>query len=336
MGAPRSNRDRPTLSKVAQEVGVSPALASLALNGRPGPSDVKRAVILAAADRLGYRPDPLARELRTGTSSIVGFLVRNIANPFFNDVLAGMQEAAFEQDVTVVTMDSEYSEDRERRHIRTLLERRVGALAIAPVGRGAALQEWQRDQPDRRTVLVNSSMNTADRAPRVEPNPIEAVDLAMEHLVGGGHRRIAFLTAPEGLRSDWDRLDAYRTFCTRTGIPSLILEADLQGADVSRRIRTLLDQPDRPTAVVTNSDHAAHFVYLGVREAGARVGRDLSVVGHDDLPTSALLDPPLTTIAVDRRAIGRETFRRLSGQAEGDLMMPVSLVIRGSTPPVGG
>lgn len=331
MGGRAADGSRPTLDTVARAAGVSRSLVSFALNGRPGVSAEKRAAIIAIADELGYLPDPLARELRTGRSQMFGFIVRNIANPFFNDVLAGMQEAAFEKDITVVAMDSEYSEDKERRHIRTLAARRAGALAIAPVGAAGAIGEWLTARPDGRTVLVNSSMRVADGVPRVAPDSVAAVTSAVEHLVALGHRDIAFLTAPAALMSDTDRLEIYLAVCAGTGLTPRPVQMDLQGEAIATGTRSLLAGLQAPTAIITNSDHAAHFVYRAARDAGVRIGDGLSVVGHDDLSTSALLDPPLTTVRLDRRALGRATFERLSGDATGDLAMPVQLIARRST-----
>lgn len=331
MGTEPPRGPRATLATVARAAGVSRTLVSFALNDRPGVSDEKRAAILRIADELGYRPDPLARELRTGHSQMYGFIVRNIANPFFNDVLAGMQEAAFEEDITVVAMDSEYSEDRERRHIRSLAGRRVSALAIAPVGAAAAIDEWLSLRPAARTVLVNSSMRVADGVPRVSPDSTTAVTSAHDHLRILGHREIAFLTAPLALMSDEDRLDTYLALCDTHGLPPRPVHAELQADSIVAATVALLRGPHAPTAVITNSDHAAHAVYRGVRDLGLRVGKDVSVVGHDDLDTSALLDPPLTTLRVDRRALGRAALARLSGAVVGDLAAPVQLIVRSST-----
>ena len=146
----------PTQRTVADAAAVSPALVSFALNGRPGVSDGKRTEIIRLARELGYQPDPLARELRTGKTTMFGLIIRNVANPFFIDLLASMQEAAFEENTTIIAMDSRYSEERERIHIRRLASRRISSLAIAPVGAAKSVLQWSALRPDARTVLVNS------------------------------------------------------------------------------------------------------------------------------------------------------------------------------------
>jgi DNA-binding LacI/PurR family transcriptional regulator len=324
----------PTLQTVADAAGVSTALVSFALNGRPGVSEAKRTMILRVADELGYQVNPAARELRTGRIELMGLVVRNIANPFFNDVLAGMQHAAFEAEVTVVAMDSDYSGERERVHVQRLAARRVSGLAVAPVGAGGVVEQWRRLAPGGRLVLLNTCSSIAGGAPTVSPDAHAAVTGAFEHLWELGHRRIGFLTAPPELMADRDRFSRYEDLCAERSVPSLPLFADLHTSAIERRVAAALEGPEPVTAIITNSDFAAHRVYLTARRLGLTVGRDLSVVGHDDLESSVLLDPPLTTVAVDRRRIGGEIFRRLNGDADDDFRAPVRLVERSSTGPV--
>ncbi|WP_091529909.1 LacI family DNA-binding transcriptional regulator [Microlunatus soli] len=325
--------DRPTLQTIAGAAGVSTSLVSLALNGKSGVSAARRDEIRQLAEDLGYQPDPVARELRTGSVSMIGLLVRNVSNPFFNDLLAGMQQAAFEQGVTIVAMDSEYSEDRERRHIRHLAARRVDRLAIAPIGRAASLEEWQRLRPDARTVLINAGPQMYPDLPHVAPDAQQAVGLAFDHLWQLGHRSIGFLSAPISLMSDEDRYQHYLSLCDRRRIEPRPIFSDLQGEAIRNRIVTELQEPDPPTAVITNSDWSAHYVYLAVRDLGLRIGVDLSVVGHDDLDTSQLLEPALSTLAVDRRELGRQIFARLGAADDSAFAGPVWLIARASSGP---
>ncbi|HEY9293764.1 MAG TPA: LacI family DNA-binding transcriptional regulator, partial [Microlunatus sp.] len=311
MPAANGSLGRATLQTVAEAAGVSPSLVSLALNGKPGVAAARREEILRIAAELGYQADPLARELRTGKTTMFGLIVRNVANPFFNDLLSGMQQAAFEEDATIVAMDSEYSEDRERRHIRHLAARRVGGLAVAPIGRAASLEEWHRLRPAARTVLINSSPDMHPDLAHVAPDAIGAVGVAFQHLWELGHRAIGFLSAPVSLMSDRDRYEHYLRLCADHGLEPRPIFTDLLGDAIRSRIITELEEPSPPTAVITNSDWSAHYVYLAARAVDVIIGRQLSVVGHDDLDTSQLLHPALTTVAVDRRELGRQIFRRL-------------------------
>jgi LacI family transcriptional regulator len=324
----------PSIKDVARAAGVSPTLASFALNGREGVGEKTRQRILAVAAELGYRGNPYARALRTGSSNSFGLLIRNLGNPIFLDVIAGAQEAAIESETTVLVADSDYSFDRERQHIERFAANRVDGLAIAPVGPGESVELWHALRPGAPTVVLYATAEGVDNVIRVGPDARRAVRLAVEHLVEYGHRDIAFLTAPPELMADHDRLAELKVVCAELGITPRPVATPLNITAVIERTTELLSGPDAPTAVITNSDYTAHGVYLAARECGLVIGRDLCVVGHDDLPTAGLLDPPLTTITMDGRALGRALVARLRQSDQTDHAESVGLVVRRSTGPV--
>ncbi|MDQ0736424.1 LacI family DNA-binding transcriptional regulator [Arthrobacter agilis] len=329
----RNRKPRVTLKMVASAAGVSPTLASFALNDKAGVSARNRAEILRIAGELGYQPDPLARELRTGKAQMFGFIVRNFANPFFNDVLTGMQEAAVQDDITIIAMDSHYSQDREVSHIRKLSSRRITNLAIAPVGAAESVLPWSESTAQSRLVLVNSSIESAANVAHVSPDAVSAVTQAFEHLREFGHERIAFLSAPPGIMSDADRYFAYEELCRTHGVVPRAIFTPLEAGGIAHNIEQALSRPEPPTAIITNSDFSAQYVYVVARKLGLVLGRDLSLVGHDDLDTSRLFDPPMTTLRVDRRQLGREIYARLTGTTTADHREPVQLIVRATTGP---
>ncbi len=315
---------------------MSTALASFALNDQKGVSAASRARILEAAEKLGYRADPVARALRTGDGNAYGVMIRNMANPFFLDVLRGAQEAATRQGATILAVDSEYSVEREREHIDLLVAQRVRGLAIAPVGSGEGVARWLELCPGRSTVVINALRPTNARVTRVSPDNERAVTLAVDHLVELGHRRISFLTAPAGLVADDDRKRCFLRRCMERGVEPDLVETHLSLERVHSAVTARLRSTQPPTAIITNSDFTAHAVYRAARDCGVLVGKDLSVVGHDDLPSSQLLDPPLTTLRLDRLSIGKAVFARLADpEGLGDHVEPVELIQRRSTGRVG-
>lgn len=327
------NNVTPTLRSVAEKIGVSPSLVSLALNDRPGVSAARRSEIIRLATELGYAPNPAARALRTGGSTVYGLIVRNFENPLFSDFLSGMQSAASETNQMIVSLDSAYSTSRELLYIRNLAARRVEGLAIAPVGDAASVSEWRRLMPGATTVLINSDGLPYPGAVHVSPDGAKAVTLAFQLLISQGHRDIAFLCAPEGLMADSVRLETYLTLCLEHGLRPRPFRSELDFESLVTTTRQLLSSGDSPTAMIANSDYACHAIYAACRSVGVEVGRGLSVVGHDDLATSSLLDPPLTTLRMDRRKLGREVFARLLGSVAGDHFEPITLIERRSTAP---
>lgn len=325
-------RSRVGIRDVARAAGVSVALVSLALNDKPGVSAETRTQILGVAEKLGYRANQAARALRLGRSDSYGLIVRNLQNPFFLDVISGLQQAAHAQEASILVMDADYSPEREAAYVTQLAARQVAGLAIAPTGPGESVATWRRLCPDKPTVVLNAVCPGIDGVIRVAPDNAAAVTAAVEHLAGLGHRRIAFLTAPASVVADHDRLATYLEACTRLGLAALPVETPLALEAIRRTTVELLSQAAGPTAMITNSDFTVHAVYAAARSLGLRIGRDLSVVGHDDLPTSPLLDPPLTTVRLNRRALGRAIFERLAAEEPlADHIEPVELVVRAST-----
>lgn len=319
---------------VARMAGVSVATASLALNGQPGVADETRRRTLAAAEQLGYRANPQAQALRRGRTTTYGFVVRNFANPFFLEVLSGAQQVAAESGATLVVLDSRYSLERERRHVQEMAVQRVAGLAIAPVGSGESIRLWQELRPEAPVVALNGSADGITGISRVSPDSTAAVELPMRRLAELGHTSVAFLSAPPALMADPDRLRHFRRLARQLGLRPRVMYSLLTIADVQRAAVTLLSSRDAPTAIITNSDYTAHAVYKAARELSLPVGPGISVIGHDDLPTSELLDPPLATIRMDQRAMGRALMMRLLEPGPpDDYIAGVELIQRASLQP---
>jgi LacI family transcriptional regulator len=324
-GRPAGIRD------VARAAGVSVATASLAINRRPGVAEETRRRIVAAAEQLGYRANPQAQALRRGRTTTYGFVVRNFANPFFLEVLSGAQQVAADAGATVLVLDARYSLDREQRHVRELAGQRVEGLAIAPVGTGESIRVWQELRPGAPVVALNASAEPITGISRVGPDNEAAVRLPMGRLAALGHSSVAFLSAPRHLMADPDRLRHFRRQARALGIRPLVMYSLLTIPDVQLAAAKLLSGPDAPTAIITNSDYTAHGVYKAARELSLAVGPGVSVIGHDDLPTSELLDPPLATIRLDHEAMGRALMMRLLRLGPGgDYTAEVELVQRAS------
>lgn len=318
---------------VARLAGVSVASASFALNGQPGVAPATRRRILAAAEQLGYRANPQAQALRRGRATSYGFVVRNLANPFFLEVLSGAEQVAGDAGVTLLMLDSRYSLERERRHVQEMAAQRLAGLAIAPVGTGESIRLWQRLRPGAPAVALNAAARGIGGISRVGPDNQAAVELPMRRLAELGHGSAAFLSAPPGLLADPDRLHHFRRLAAELGMTGRVLFSPLTITDVQAAAAVLLAGPGAPSAVIANSDYTAHAVYKAARELSLRVGPGVSVVGHDDLATSELLDPPLATIRLDGRAMGRELMTRLLGGAGDDYLAAVELVERPSLQP---
>jgi LacI family transcriptional regulator len=246
-------------------------------------------------------------------------------------VLTGAEQAARAAGATLLLLDSYYSEERERTQVREMAAQRLAGLAIAPVGKGDSVRLWQELRPGTPVVALNASVEGITGVSRVYPDNAAGVELAMRRLAGLGHVSAAFLSAPRGLAADPDRLRSFRRLARELGMRPEVMRSPLTITDVRQAAQSLLARRDAPTAVITNSDYTALGIYKTARDLGLRIGPDVSVIGHDDLPTSELLDPPLATIALDGRDMGRAVMARLlGGRPPEDYVAPVELVERAS------
>jgi LacI family transcriptional regulator len=231
----------------------------------------------------------------------------------------------------LLLLDSHYALERELMLVREMAGQRLAGLAIAPVGKGESVRLWQELRPGTPVVALNASVEGIAGVSRVYPDNAAGVELAMRRLAELGHTSAAFLSAPRGLAADTDRLRYFRRTARELGIRPDIMRSPLTITDVRKASRALLIRPDAPTAIITNSDYTALGIYQTARDLALRIGPDVSVIGHDDLPTSELLDPPLATICLDGREMGRALMARLlNGDPPRDYVAPVELVERAS------
>ncbi|WP_422933085.1 LacI family DNA-binding transcriptional regulator [Sinomonas sp. P47F7] len=337
--APRA--PRATLRDVALRAGVSAALASYALNGtgRVAAETIER--VLTAARELDYQVDARARSLRTGVSSVYGVIIRNMRNPFFLNVLRGMETRADQDGASLLIVNSGYDPNREAAALRRLASEGVGGIAIAPIGRNGRLGEWAAAHESLPIVAFNRTPDPADlvgsaRVPTAGPDDHHAVKLALGHLRERGHREVFLIAAPIDLAADWGRQEEFLRLCEEWGIRGSIVRCSLDHDSVVQETAQIIDRTRVPGFIV-NSDYLGAAIYDAARSRGVVVGKELSVIGHDDLATSALLEPGLTTIAFDQERLGVEVMSMLleSTPGQNDRRLPVHLVTRGSVAALG-
>jgi DNA-binding LacI/PurR family transcriptional regulator len=332
----RSIRHRVTSVDVARHAGVSQSTVSLVFSGkgRGRVSEATQDRVRRAARELGYRPNVAAQALRLGTSRAVALLVPDVTNPFFSRVLRGAQRAAAAAGYTVALVDT--ANDRRWQ------EQSFEALRAGPVD-GYLLFEVDAPEAlgnDPAVVLMEAE--GAGR-PSVRFDAEAGAAAAFEHLVELGHRRIGHLAAAFDAPTFHLREAARRSVLTKAGIdpdeqPRVLTPITIDDA----RDGALSLLQEKPTAVMCDDDIIAAGLYLAARESGVRIPKDLSVVGFDDMDFARVLEPPLTTVALDAEQLGASSFELLEARMAGKrvrrrVVLPAELLVRGSTgPPKSG
>ncbi len=330
---------RHTITDVARAAGVHPSTVSRALHRADLPLRPEtRRRVLAAVERLGYRPSALARSLRLRRTLTLGMLVPDITNPFFPPVIKGAEDAAQARGYNLILCNTEDLPEREATYLAVLRERQVDGLLIASSRMSdRVITALRRDGFP--FVLVNRSARGAELAVTVDNRA--GAGAAIAHLASLGHRRIGHLAGPQMTTTGVERAAGVRAALRRHGLaaePGLWVESEAYSEEAGyRAARWLLVREDPPTAIFGANDLIALGALRAAREAGLRVPQDVSLVGFNDIPQAELLEPALTTVRVPQYEMGEAAARMLIARLEGGaiaerrIVLEVVLVVRAST-----
>jgi len=313
-----AKRKRATLRELSEITGLSQAGVSYALRGQRV-SAATEARVRAAADRIGFRTDPIARALRGGRTELVGVVGGSLADLWHQQFVAGMQAALRRHGLHMVLADAAGEAGEEVALARGLADQRVDGLIILPIDPTAP--GWREVAAATPTVSVNERLPAPAGAIRFDS--AAGIAAALDHLEQLGHRRITTLGGgphPTPRRAGMRRV--------RCGFS--IEEAHAAALRI-------LDGRDRPTAIFALSDTVACGVYAACRDRGFRVPEHLSVVGFDDIPVAPLLDPPLTVVGWDTPHAAEAAVEMLTeaiaGHPPTETVLGPQLVTRSSTAP---
>jgi LacI family transcriptional regulator len=333
----------PTLRDVAEAAGVHAATASRALNpatrGLVNAETARR--VIKVAETLGYRPNPMARGLKTAKSGTVGLVIPDLTNPLFPPIVRGIEAVLEPAGFSGLIVNTDNDPGRERAQIELLRSRQVEGLIIATALVDHPLLEQLRREGVR-MVMVNRRPDGID-VPSITPDDATGVAMAVRHLADLGHRRIAHLAGPANTSTGVVRARSFRSTVHDLGLDEdsrLTTVCHHWSEDAgAEALRALLDAGLDFTAVVAGNDLIALGCYDVFAERGISCPEEMSVVGFNDMPFLDKLRPPLTTIAIPHQQIGAEAARLLldsiaePDRASRSVLLPLSLVVRGSTAP---
>jgi len=333
----------PTLRDVAVAAGVHPATASRALNpatrGLVNADTARR--VIKVAESLGYRPNPIARGLKTSKSGTVGLVIPDLTNPLFPPIVRGIEDVLEPAGYSGLIVNTDNDPSRERAQIELLRSRQVEGLIVATALVHHPLLEQMRREGVL-MVMVNRRPDGID-VPSITPDDASGVRQSVQHLADLGHRRIAHLAGPANTSTGVVRARSFRSSVRDLGLdedPALVVTCPFWSEESgAEALRGLLDADVRFTAIVAGNDLIALGCYDVFAERGIDCPGQVSVVGFNDMPFLDKLGPPLTTIAIPHQQIGAEAARLLldsiaePNRPARSVQLPLSLVVRGSTAP---
>jgi LacI family transcriptional regulator len=319
---------------VAEAAQVSVATVSRALNGSARVDPVLAQRVREAAERLGYRPNAVARNLRRQGTQVWALIITDINNPFYTAVARGVEDLAQESGFSVLLCNTDEDQVKEDRYLEVAAQERVAGVILAP----------RSDHSD--TSILESSgipLVVVDRhlgrtVDFVTAASFEGAVMATEHLLREGWRRPACITRPADTATTEQRRLGYEDVVRRHGLAEIVRHVPFHADSGVEAISRLLDGPEPPDSLLAVDSMLALGLIRGLQQRKLRIGRDVGLIGFDDADWAPVVDPPLSVIAQPAYEIGAEAarllVRRIGGQGSAEpqtRVMSTTLIVRGSS-----
>ncbi|MGD2145385.1 MAG: LacI family DNA-binding transcriptional regulator [Anaerolineae bacterium] len=320
-------KEQTTITDVAEKAGVSVGTVSHVINRTRPVSEELSERVLKVAEELDYRPNLVARGLRSKRTSTMGIIVSNLENPYYTEIVRAVQDSAAESDHNVIICNSYEDPEIEADHIVTLRSRQIDGLIIAPTKSDHGLLASLAEQ--RFPLVVVSRRRPDLGVPTVITNNRAAAHQATRHLIDGGCQRVGLLVHGLGASVAEDQEYGYRAALAEAGRP---YKAELVGVGRNtidgalEAAERLMEQPNPPDSVVCGTALMTLGVLRYLAGRDLRCPEDLGVIGFGNMPWAEVLTPRLTCVTQPTHAIGREASRLLIDQIENRAIRPAPVV----------
>lgn len=326
-----------TIKDVARELGLSVATVSRALTRPELLKPETKDRVLEVTERLGYQPNLIARGLRTQETRLIFVITRSLS-PFFLDVFRGVEDAARDSGYDVLMGHTDRSAEREGLFLDQVASGRADGIILVTSADGAALVDRKGPMPP---LVAALEAIEGLAIPTVCVDHGEAGAQAARHLIELGHRRIAHIAGPAHMPMVRDRREGFERAMRKAKLDPHaypMLSGDLTMDFGEAAMRTLLACKPPPTAVFAANDEMAVGALQAVKQAGLRIGVDISVIGFNDQKLASLYEPPLTTVHVPTGELGYHSMSQLlrilrGGRPSGEIVLPTKIVVRRTTGP---
>jgi LacI family transcriptional regulator len=320
---------RVRLDDVAKHAGVSRATASLVVRNSNLISPETHERVRASMKALGYIYNQSAGSLRSQKTKTLGMVIADISNPFYAQLASGIEWACQQQDYLTVFADSAEDGARQRMIIERLIQHNVAGVFLSPTGSHSADDLAALGAAGTPVVQIMRHVD-GHNVPYIGPDNIGGIQLGIGHVVALGRRNIAFLGGPPGKSSSEERLQGFRKGMARHKLK--IRKDFIRSSAISRRdamdaALALLDLPNPPDAIICYNDLMAFGAMLAMQRRGITPGKEIAIVGFDDIPESSLWTPSLTTISIDARNIGQLAARVLLDKIANPRRAPRNIIV---------
>lgn len=339
--ADRHERGRVTLQVIADRLSLSTATVSLALRDSAVVAEATKRKVQDLAREIGYVYNRSAASLRTARTNIIAVGFHDITNPYFAELLSAVEETVSASGRTVLLGTYSESLDKQGRVLATLREYRPDGMILCPAG-GTSRECLEHFVASGVPIVLLSREVEGVTLDFAGSDDARGTELAVDHLVGLGHRRIAMLGGLDTISTGRARHRGYRAGLARHGLPldpALVVPGFGTRETGLKAVQAILTLPEPPTAAVCFNDLVAFGAMLGLRHVGREAGRDFSIVGCDNVAEAAQWFPALTTLHNHQDEMGRGAAELLVRRIENPgaevrrIVLEPTLVVRGTTAP---
>ena len=332
-----------TMAEVAKEAGVSVVTVSRVINDHEYVAEETKAQVQAVIKRLGYQPNAIARSLVSKESKTVGLITADLSDYFFSQTLSGAEVEARQQNYFCLLGSTEGDLDIEPNYVRLFRERYVDGLFFVRPSTDIYDERLLELLRDKLPIVTVGYHLPLDNVTVVDVDNVDGGRLATQHLIDLDHRQIGMISGPHVYKAVGDRINGYEVALETAEIPfnsDLIVETDWSYEGGYRATQELLAREVEFTAIFAHSDEIAIGVMQALRDAGLTIPDDVSVVGYNNNPVTAYLNPALTTIQQQMRELGvlgmQLLLRAIKGEKleKSEYLVGVELIERESTKPL--
>lgn len=332
-----------TMKDIARLAGVSTSTVSHVINKSRFVSDEIAERVNNAAQQLNYAPSALARSLKMNRTKTIGMLVTTSTNPFFGEVVKGVERSCYHQGYNLILCNTEGDNQRMKASINTLLQKRVdGLLLMCSTLEGERLDVFDR-YPDIPIVVMDWGpiLFASDK---IQDNSLQGGYMAAKHLIECGHKEIGCITGPLIRHQAQMRYEGYKRALAEAGIainPDWIVESDFECEGGYQAFEKLYQRGKLPSALFVSNDMMAMGVIQAASQRGLRVPDDLSLIGYDDVHIAKFMTPALTTIHQPKCRLGKAAVDTLLYRLENPdttaqvVQLEPTLVVRNSVRKLG-
>lgn len=331
---------KPGIKDIAKAMNLSPAAVSYALSNKGRVSPETRRSVERIAKEIGFIRDDTAVRLRTGRSRLLGVIVNDMSNPYFAELLSDFEDAARDEGYLTMFANSRDNTELQEQLISSFLSQGIAGLLICPANGTTAEALASITNRQKPTVLCVRDIKDAE-ASFVGQDDVLAGQIAANHLIENDLRHIAYVGGLSNTKTHRDRLKGIRRAFKKLGMSlprEMVLPGKPDSASGEAITAELLGQHRLCEAIIAFNDYVAIGAYSAIQASGRKVGQDISVVGFDNIPIGSALMPPLTTVELHPRTIGKKSAEALisSLSPEPDLrpsrlLIEPRLIVRKST-----